>query len=178
MVVSAGTVLCQKVVDAGGNVSYREIPSSAAPGISNTVSAAIGVVGSALYAAGSTVSTPLALGAGVAAAPTLTELVLNTVANAASGNIVGAISNGFPALFGLATLATALFTPSPKGLSDDQIKTAVAALTHEQLIGLLDNAAGRLGGGIAGGDAGAGVASAAGASSAPVPTAASTVHTG
>lgn len=102
-------------------------------------SSKVELVKTALIAAGSAIPRPIAAGAGMAASPVIIDAAINTAASLASGNYIGAVQSGVPLVIGLGTLALTLFTPSPKGLTDEQFKAFAASATHDKLIELLSD---------------------------------------
>jgi hypothetical protein len=77
---------------------------------------------------------------GVASGAALVPLIIGTITAALAGDIPGAMRSGVPALIGIAGALAAIITPTPKGITDAQIKTAVTALSHDELIKLLTTA--------------------------------------
>ncbi len=79
------------------------------------------------------------LGAAVlaAAAPNLADHAINAVTMAATGNILGAITNAIPVVIALSGALAAIIKPEHKGLTNDDIKAHVAALSRDELIRLL-----------------------------------------
>ena len=139
-----------QVTDQAGNV-YNLIPAAeqAAQAVNSTLggsqstSNTISKVGSVLSAVSGYLaqrtgesSTTVATGATIAAAPQLLESATNAFASFATGNIVGGITQLLPIL---GILATVLIPE--KGVTNDQITTAVSSLTRDQLIGLLNTGA-------------------------------------
>ncbi len=75
--------------------------------------------------------------AGVAGGMALTPLIIQTVTSALAGDYPAAIMSGVPAVIGFAGALAAIITPTPKGLTDEQIHAAVSRMSHDQLISLL-----------------------------------------
>ncbi len=145
--------IVQAVIDeATGNVlSYQPVPAAAGNSTAGLVSAAVGAVGAYVQARAAEPSTQIGAAVGGAAGPQLAQNVALAVADGLAGNYVGAVTNGIPAVIGLAGIAAAIFTPEKaKGLSDEQIKSTVAGLSTEQLVSLLEQQS------TAGGDSGGG----------------------
>jgi hypothetical protein len=110
-----------KVTDAlTGAVSFIESPAGQS-------------AGDWLTARGTETTTHLGMATGAALLP----LILGTITAALAGDIPGAMLSGVPALLGIAGALAAIITPTPKGATDAQIKTAVTALSHDELIKLL-----------------------------------------
>ena len=74
---------------------------------------------------------------GMATGAALAPLIIGTITSALAGDIPGAVTSGIPALIGIMGALSAIITPTPKGLTDAQIKSHVAALSHDELISLL-----------------------------------------
>jgi hypothetical protein len=74
---------------------------------------------------------------GVATGAALVPLILGTITAALAGDIPGAVTSGVPALIGIVGALAAIITPSPQGVTEAQIKAAIAALSREELIGLV-----------------------------------------
>ena len=141
--MSVKNQLVQAVIDeASGQVlSYQPAALAAASGnsVAGLVSAALGVAGDYVQARAGESSTQVGVAVGAATGPQLAQSVALAVADGLAGNYVGAVTNGVPALIGLAGIAAAVFTPEKvKGLSDAQIKSVVGGLGTEQLVGLLE----------------------------------------
>ena len=177
--------LYQRVIDRAGNVNFVAVaqgapqPQSAAQLGTALLSSSASVVSSYVSARAGEVSTAAGVAAGGALAPTIYQNAATAIALGLAGDYAGAAMNGIPAIIGIAGCLAAIFTPDKvKGLSDDQIKTAVGALSHEQLIGLLDNAVANVGGGVAGNNAGAGVDGGAGNGAGGLQPAVKTVQSG
>jgi len=98
-----------------------------------------GVSSLAQYIAARSTETSTHIGAmgGAIAAPIITENATNAVLDIISGNYIGAVTHGIPALLGIAGSLAAIFTPENKGPTNDQITQAIAAMPREQLISLL-----------------------------------------
>jgi len=161
----------RQVVDGAGNVSFvpvsGAVSAGASGGFGGMVSGAAGAVGDYMSARSGEQSTLLGAVGGAALAPTIAQNVADTLVSVATGNYVGALATGLPALIGIVGSLAAIFTPEKaKGLSDDEIKTAVGGLSREQLISLLEQSASADSTGNAGNNAGVAIA---------VPTAVKTV---
>jgi len=118
-----------KVTDAlTGVVTFEESPQG---------QAAIG------WLAARSTETSTQLGAAVlaATAPTLAEYALNAITSGVSGNYIGAVTNAIPVLIALGGVLKAIITPDKKGPTDAQIKTAVTAMSRDELIKLLSTPA-------------------------------------
>lgn len=118
-----------KVTDAlTGAVTYEESPQGQA-----TISSITG------WLADRSTESTTHLGAAVlaVASPSLTEQAITAVTMAASGNYIGAATNAVPVLIALGGAIAAIVTPTPKGPTDVQIQSAVAALSRDDLIRLL-----------------------------------------
>ncbi len=74
---------------------------------------------------------------GVATGAALAPLIIGTITAALAGDIPGAVTSGIPALIGIMGALSAIITPTPKGLTDAQIKSHIADLSHDELISLL-----------------------------------------
>ena len=118
-----------KVVDAlTGAVTYEESPQG---------QSAISTVTDWLSARSTESTTHLGAAVLAAASPSLTEQAITAVTMAASGNYIGAATNAVPVLIALGGAIAAIVTPTPKGPTDAQIQTAVAAMSRADLIKLL-----------------------------------------
>jgi len=114
-----------KVTDAlTGVVSFEESPQG---------QAAI----SWLAARSTETSTQLGAAVLAATAPLLAEQAINAITMGIAGNYIGAITNAIPVLIAIGGAVKAIITPDKKGLTDAQIKTAVTAMSRDELIKLL-----------------------------------------
>ena len=157
--MSALNQLYQQVLDAQGNVTFQPVTNGAValPGASAQAAAVAGSsIGGAVSSAISFVgqraqegSSQLALGGGAVLAPIISDS-LQAAAAVGTGNVLGAVQAGLPALLGIFSVLAGFFTPQSKQvssvnsgvLSNEQIQSVVASLTQSQLISLLDSTAG------------------------------------
>lgn len=84
-------------------------------------------------------SSQISASAGVAVSPLLIQQAGSAIVAGLSGDVFGCLTNGLPVLFGGLGLLKVMLTPDKpvKGPTDDQIKTAIAAMSRDDLIGLL-----------------------------------------
>ena len=90
-----------------------------------------------LAARSSETSTQLGAAVVAATAPLLAEQAINAITMGIAGNYIGAITNAIPVLIAIGGAVKAIITPDKKGLTDAQIKTAVTAMSRDELISLL-----------------------------------------
>ena len=134
----------QKVTDAAGQVQFVEIPAATPTAASDSgapalVSAGFQALGQWVGARAAETSTQLGALGGAIAAPVIVDNAGKAVLAGLSGDYAATISYGLPAVLGIFGALAAMITPDKHtGLSDEQIKTAVAALKREQLISLLE----------------------------------------
>ena len=138
----------QTVTDAAGNVyqltpvlqAAQAVESAARTDAQTRSGVNTALVGAAAFVAARAVEPTTqfgAVGAALAAQPMADHAALALAAGLA-GDYVACASNALPVLLGMFGCLAAILTPEKKGMTDDQIKTAVASLSHQQLIGLLD----------------------------------------
>jgi hypothetical protein len=150
--------LYQQVIDGQGNVTFQPVSNGAValPGAAAQAAAASGsALGNALSSAVAFVgeraqegSSHVALGVGAVLSPIISDSLQAAVA-VGTGNVLGAVQAGLPAMLGIFSVLAGFFTPQSKQvssvnsgvLSNDQIQSVVASLTQSQLISLLDSSA-------------------------------------
>jgi len=121
--------------DAAGNWVQQSNPVSSIVSNVSSMAATIAATAQARSTEASTYAGAAIGSTGITAGDV--ESLIGAVGLVLAGDIPGAIHAGALPLFRLGTAAAAILIPERKP-TDDQIKTAVAALTHDQLISLLD----------------------------------------
>jgi len=138
--------LFTQVTDSAGNISYIAVsdkPDAAVPSkiaqVTQIATSTISAVSQYTAARAVETSTHLGLAIGGATAPAIIDNIGKAVIAGLIGDYVGCAMSAIPAVLGIAGSVAAIFTPEKhKGPTNEQIQTAVAALSREQLIGLLD----------------------------------------
>ena len=130
----------KKITDIAGNVTFVPIPAQAEPvneSFADIATAAVKSIAPYMAARAGEHTTAIGSVGGAIATPQLIDMVTNTIASAAAGNIVGAVSNGLPAVISIAGILGAIFLPQSTGPTNDQIITAIASLSRADRIRLL-----------------------------------------
>lgn len=123
----------KQVKNPDGSVGYVEVQGAAS---------ALASVGSWAQERALEPTTHVGVVGGVLAAPSIMDNLTNAVLSGMSGNYIGCVTYGIPALVGIAASVAAIVTPEKsKGVTDDQIKAAVAGMSRDDLMQLLSNPA-------------------------------------
>ncbi|MCX7084295.1 MAG: hypothetical protein NTY69_02010 [Methylococcales bacterium] len=69
--------------------------------------------------------------------PQIIQQIMTAIALGIAGDYIGCATNAIPILLGVAAAVKAIITPENKGLTDDEIKSAVSAMSGDDLIKLL-----------------------------------------
>lgn len=82
------------------------------------------------------------LGAAILAigSPQIIQQIMTAIALGLAGNYIGCVTNAIPILLGVGAAVKAIITPENKGLNDEEIKSAVYAMSGDELIKLLRTA--------------------------------------
>lgn len=82
-------------------------------------------------------STHLGVGVLSVGAPAIFQQIISAIALGSAGDYIGCAQAAIPVLVGVVAALKAIITPDTKGLTHEDIKTAVAAMSRDDLIKLL-----------------------------------------
>lgn len=72
--------------------------------------------------------------------PQIIQQIMTAIALGVAGDYVGCATNAIPVLLGIGAAVKAIITPEKKGLTDEEIKSAVYGMSGDELIKLLRTA--------------------------------------